>query len=122
MTELARRLFVYGLPEKKRKDELWALFAKFGRVTDVHNSGQGYGFVTFEIKDEAAVAMMKMNRTKIGGRTITVNIARPRNSGGRFDGHPNGGDWGGWGGDGSLERREGEQERKCRTSWFWRSW
>ena len=82
MTELGRRLFVLGLHKNKRKDELWAEFAKFGRVTDVHNSGQGYGFVTFEMKDEAAVAMMKMNRTKIGGRNITVNIARPRNSGG----------------------------------------
>ena len=74
MTELGRRLFVLGLDKNKRKDELWAEFAKFGHVTDVHNPGKGFAFVTFEMKDEAAVAMMKMNRTKMDRSRDIITI------------------------------------------------
>lgn len=85
MCEPGCRLFVYGLSDTKRKYELLSLFCKYGRVIDVYNSKKGYGFVTFENKDDAALAMKKLNGYRICGRKITINIAKPRNSGGQFD-------------------------------------
>ena len=109
MSEPGCRLFVYGLSDTKRKYELLSLFCKYGRVIDVYNSKKGYGFVTFENKDDAALAMKKLNGYRICGRKITINIAKPRNSGGQFDWNSNGGDCGGLRGDESFEKGESER-------------
>ena len=60
--------------------ELFVLFDKFGRVTEVHNTRKGFAFVTFEMKDNAVLAMRKMNGTTVNGQNIIVDIATLRNS------------------------------------------
>ena len=39
---------------------------------------RGFGFVEMANDDEAQAAIEGLNRTDLGGRTITVNVARPK--------------------------------------------
>jgi RNA recognition motif-containing protein len=79
------KLFVGGLPFSTTDDELQQLFGAHGTVSyakvitdrDTGRS-KGFGFVEFESDDEGKAAEKAMNGTEIGGRTITVNEARPR--------------------------------------------
>lgn len=60
-------------------------------MTDVHNTGKGYAFVTFDNKDSAETAIREMDGVTLNGQQIKVNEAKPR-EGGR------GGGRGGFGG------------------------
>ena len=64
-------------------------------VTDVHNTGKGYAFVTFEEKEAAENAIREMDGATVNGQQIKVNEAKPR-EGGRGGGR--GGYGGGFGG------------------------
>ena len=69
-------------------------------VDRVSGRPRGFGFITFSTPDEAQKAVEAMNGAQIGGRPLTVNIARPREdrpSGG-------GGGYGGGGGGGGGSR------------------
>jgi cold-inducible RNA-binding protein len=79
------KLFVGGLPFSTTDDELKELFGAHGTVgyakviTDRDTGrSKGFGFVEFENDDEGKAAEKAMNGSEIGGRTITVNEARPR--------------------------------------------
>jgi cold-inducible RNA-binding protein len=79
------KLFVGGLPFATTDEELKELFGAHGNVsyakviTDRETGrSKGFGFVEFESDDEGKAAEKAMNGTEIGGRTITVNEARPR--------------------------------------------
>ena len=61
-------------------------------VTDVHNTGKGYAFVTFDDKSAAETAIREMDGVTLNGQQIKVNEAKPREGGGR------GGGRGGFGG------------------------
>lgn len=81
------KLYVGNLPYNISDDQLRDAFAKFGtpdsaRVITDRDSGQskGFGFVEFS-NDEQAKAAMSLNGTEFGGRSLTVNEARPRNEG-----------------------------------------
>ena len=56
-------------------------FEKFGPITDVHNTGKGYAFVTFEDKDSADTAIREMDGATLNGQQIKVNEAKPREGG-----------------------------------------
>ena len=47
-------------------------FDKFGPITDVHNTGKGYAFVTFEDKDAAETAIREMDGATLNGQQIKV--------------------------------------------------
>lgn len=79
------KLFVGGLPFATTDEELSELFSAHGTVsyakviTDRETGrSKGFGFVEFENDDEGKAAEKAMNGTEIGGRSITVNEARPR--------------------------------------------
>ncbi len=79
------KLFVGGLPFSTTDEELSQLFGAHGNVsyakviTDRETGrSKGFGFVEFESDDEGKAAEKAMNGTDIGGRSITVNEARPR--------------------------------------------
>ena len=79
------KLFVGGLPFATTDDELKDLFSAHGTVsyakviTDRETGrSKGFGFVEFENDDEGKAAEKAMNGTDVGGRSITVNEARPR--------------------------------------------
>jgi len=85
------KLYVGNLPYNISDDQLHAMFAKFGtpdsaRVITDRTTGQskGFGFVEFS-NDEQARQAMSLNGTEFGGRSLTVNEARPKaeNAGGR---------------------------------------
>lgn len=79
------KLFVGGLPFSTTDDELKELFAAHGTVASAsvvrdRESGRskGFGFVEFESDDEGKAAQTAINGTEFGGRTVTVDMARPK--------------------------------------------
>lgn len=79
------KLFVGGLPFSTTDDELNQLFAAHGKVASANvvrdrESGRskGFGFVEFENEDEGKAAEKALNGTEVGGRTISVAEARPK--------------------------------------------
>lgn len=100
---MSKRLYVGNLTYNLTEDELRAHFADYGPVEDAAIiEGRGFGFVT--IPDEQAQrAIDTLNGTDLGGRTLTVNEARPREN--REGG--GGGYRGGRGGGGGRNRGGG---------------
>ena len=79
------KLFVGGLPFATTDDELQAAFAAHGTVASAtvvrdRDTGRskGFGFVEFENDDEGKAAQAAMNGSDLGGRTISVDAARPK--------------------------------------------
>ncbi len=82
---MAYRLFVGGLPFSTTQEELEAAFAPFGTVESAvvitdHETGRskGFGFVEMSTEEEGQAAINGMNGKELGGRTVTVNQARPK--------------------------------------------
>jgi RNA recognition motif-containing protein len=78
--------------------DLRAAFEAFGAVTSVNiikdqYSGQprGFGFVEMPSASEAQAAIAGLNGKDLMGRALTVNVARPREGGGRSDRRSGGG-------------------------------
>lgn len=78
------RLYVGGLPWATTQDELRDTFAKAGEVTSASivtdkftGRSRGFGFVEMANDDEARKAIEMLNGKDFGGRTLTVNEARP---------------------------------------------
>jgi cold-inducible RNA-binding protein len=79
------KLFVGGLPFATTDDELKELFAAHGTVASAvvvkdRDSGRskGFGFVEFENDEEGKAAEKALNGTEVGGRSISVAEARPK--------------------------------------------
>jgi RNA recognition motif-containing protein len=79
------KVFVGGLPFSTTDDELRELFAAHGAVASANvvrdrESGRskGFGFVEFENVEEGKAAEKALNGSEIGGRTISVAEARPK--------------------------------------------
>lgn len=82
---MSTKLFVGNLDFKVTENELQDAFAAHGTVVEANvvtdrATGQprGFAFVTMSSPEEAQKAIDAMNGTGLGGRTINVNIARPR--------------------------------------------
>ncbi len=113
MSNIAKRLFVGGLPYTTTSDELREIFAKIGEVTSCDvimdkftNQGKGFAFVEYADDANADKAISELNGTELGGRKIVVNEARPREE--RSSGVYGGGGYdrrGGGGGRSSGGRR-----------------
>jgi RNA recognition motif-containing protein len=79
------RIFVANLAWTTTEDELERLFEPYGIVnrtqivTDRETGrSRGFGFVEMPDDTEAQAAIDELNGTSLGGRTLTVNEARPR--------------------------------------------
>ncbi len=106
---MGSKIYVGGLPYSVTEQELNDLFATHGAVesarviTDrVTGQSRGFGFVEMATSHEAQAAIDALNGTQIGGRTLTVNEARPQEPRARDDGR--GGGRGGFGGRGGGRR------------------
>jgi RNA recognition motif-containing protein len=82
---MAMKLYVGGLPYSMTEQDLEQLFAELGAVISAiiikdRDSGQskGFGFVEMENDAEAQEAIKQMNGKDVGGRSLTVNEARPQ--------------------------------------------
>jgi RNA recognition motif-containing protein len=78
-------IYVGNLPHSTTEGELQTLFGEHGKVTSVNlikdkysGDSKGFGFVEMEKQTEAENAIKQLNGHSLGGRTITVNLARPR--------------------------------------------
>lgn len=99
------KLFVGGLPFSTTDEELQEIFAAHGTVASATvikdretNRSKGFGFVEFEKDEEGKAAEKALHNSEIGGRTITVNEARPREERPRRDFGGGGNNGGGGGG------------------------
>jgi len=88
------KLYVGNLSYSVTEDELRELFAQAGNVTSVavikdRDTGQskGFAFVEFGTQADAQKAISRFNGQKLGERTLTVNLARPREERGRSGGY-----------------------------------
>ena len=85
-----KRLYVGNLPFNATDETVRAAFEAFGTVHEVslvtdRETGRprGFGFVEMDA-ESASAAIEGLNEKDFGGRTLTVNEARDRNSrGGR---------------------------------------
>ena len=86
-------IFVAGLPYDMDDAELREFFEKFGKVNSAKvamdkDTGKSRGFGFVEMPDDTAAqkAISELNGAVVEGRSISVNVARPReersNSGG----------------------------------------
>jgi hypothetical protein len=132
------RLFVGNLSYQTMERDIQDHFAAAGVVLNVNlmldkftGRSRGFAFVEFATAEEAERAVEMFNGQDLGGRALTVNIARPREErppreggggggggggfrggggggggGGYRGGGGGGGGGGGWRGGGGGERRE----------------
>ncbi len=78
-------IYVGNLPFSATESELEALFGEYGQVERVslisdRETGRprGFGFVEMVDDGEGRKAIESVNGVELGGRTLTVNEARPR--------------------------------------------
>ena len=97
-----KSLYVGNMSYNTTEGDIRTLFEPFGPIVEVRIIGdKGFGFV--EIPEEnMAAAIEATNGKELGGRTLTVNEARPKTerSGGGGGGRSGGGGYGGGGGGG----------------------
>jgi len=82
---MARKLYVGNLPYEVGETDLQQLFAEAGTVEHVNvmrdmatGRGRGFAFIEMASDEDAGKAIAQFNDYQMGGRTLTVNEARPR--------------------------------------------
>src|SRR5712692_9771536 len=82
---MGSKIYVGGLPYSTTEQQLSDLFAVHGAVTSSRiitdkftGQSRGFGFVEMSSDSEAQAAITALNGTELGGRTLTVNEARPQ--------------------------------------------
>ncbi|MBA4329109.1 MAG: RNA-binding protein [Polaromonas sp.] len=119
---MGNKLYVGNLPYTVRDEDLQQSFGQYGSVTSAKvmmerdtGRSKGFGFVEMGNDAEAQAAIAGMNGQSLGGRSITVNEARPMEArpprsggfGGGGGGGYGGGDRSGGGGYGGGDRSGG---------------
>ena len=81
---MGNKLYVGNLPYGVRDNDLEQAFGQFGAVTSARvmmerdtGRSKGFGFVEMSSGAEAEAAIQAMHGKNMGGRDLTVNIARP---------------------------------------------
>lgn len=107
---MSKNLYVGNLPFGTTDEDLRQAFAQYGTVVKAQvimdrETGRSRGFGFVEMGDGAEEAVNAMNGAQFGGRTLTVNEAKPREArqgggGGGGGGYGGGGGRGGYGGGG----------------------
>jgi len=89
------KLYVGNLPYQTTESDLQALFEPAGQVSSINivrdrTTGQARGFAFVEMSDVAGAqrAINELHQREVGGRSLTVNEAKPMEprSGGGFGG------------------------------------
>jgi cold-inducible RNA-binding protein len=80
-----KKLYVGGLAYSVTDSQLQQLFAASGTVESAKvimdrdsDRSKGFGFVEMSTQEEAEKAIAALNGTQHEGRSITVNMAKPR--------------------------------------------
>lgn len=100
----SKKLFVGNLSFQTSNGDLEQLFTEAGKVesatliTDPYTGrSRGFGFVEMSSQEEAEAAIKQLNGKAIDGRTITVNVAKPREERGSNSSSRRGSGRGGYG-------------------------
>jgi RNA recognition motif-containing protein len=121
-----KNLYVGNLSHSTTEAELRTVFQAHGEVEKVSivtdretGRARGFGFVEMTNAGEAEKAIAALNGTELGGRTLTINEARPKTDwprgGGGGGGQRFGGGGGGRGGGGRDDYRgQARQPREPR--------
>ena len=111
---MGNKLYVGNLPYTVRDEDLQQSFGEFGSITSAKvmmerdtGRSKGFGFVEMGNDAEAQAAISGMNGQSLGGRSITVNEARPMEARPPRTGGFGGGDRSGGGGYGGGGDRSG---------------
>ncbi|MDB5310492.1 MAG: RNA-binding protein [Gemmataceae bacterium] len=96
---MSKKLYVGNISFQTTSEDLTQAFGQYGTVTSAQivtdrETGRSRGFAFVEMADGADEAIAAMNGALVGGRTLTVNEAKPRED------RPRGGGGGGYGGGG----------------------
>jgi RNA recognition motif-containing protein len=80
---MSKNLYVGNLSFDTSSDELRSAFESYGTVTSAsvitdRETGRSRGFGFVEMADGGEEAINGLNGSDLGGRSITVNEARPR--------------------------------------------
>lgn len=82
------RIFVARIPVKVPEEEFRKYFEKYGTITDIYmpkesgaKSHRGIGFITYESSDSVTKVMAESH--ELGGSTVAVDEATPKDEGGR---------------------------------------
>ena len=82
------KLYVGNMAFATTESDLRDAFSQFGTVSDVYvamdkftGRARGFAFVTMGTPEEAKLAIEKLHGQALGGRTLTVNEARPKEEG-----------------------------------------
>jgi RNA recognition motif-containing protein len=105
---MGKKLYVGNLSYDVSNESLEEMFAAFGSVQSAQivmdrdtGRSKGFGFVEMSSDQEAQAAINGLNGKEAGGRSLTVNEARPREDrGGGRGGYGGGGGRSGGGGGG----------------------
>lgn len=81
---MGSKLYVGGLPYSTTESELTTVFAEHGTVESARviadkftGQSRGFGFVEMSTAEEANAAIAALNGSQMGGRSLTVNEAKP---------------------------------------------
>ena len=103
---MGSKLYVGGLPYSATEQQLSDLFAAHGTVASARiiadkftGPSRGFGFVEMSSDAEAKAAITALNGSDMGGRSLTVNEAKPMEQ-------LSGGGFGGGGGRGAGGKRD----------------
>lgn len=115
-----KNLYVGNLPHSTTEAELRNLFEAHGAVEKItlvtdRDTGRsrGFGFVEMANASEADKAIATINGTDLGGRTLTINEAKPKAE------RPRGGGGGGrrFGGGGGRDDYRGHPRQPREPRW-----
>ncbi|CAF4304195.1 unnamed protein product, partial [Rotaria magnacalcarata] len=80
---LSASLYVRGLAERVRYDDLKKIFGRYGRIVDITlpldyytRDAKGFGFVEYEESRDAEEALHALDRYRLYGRELEVEFAR----------------------------------------------
>lgn len=105
-------IYISNLNFSTKTENLQELFTQFGEVTSaniitdrVTGRSRGFGFVDMPDEEAGQKAIDSLNNTDFEGKTITVNVARPRTDTRNGGGYNRGGNGGGYNRDGGGYNR-----------------
>ena len=109
---MSMKLYVGNLAFQTSSDDLQQLFGQAGTVESAAvvedretGRSRGFGFVEMSSKEEGAAAISRFDGKEVGGRSLKVSEAKPREDRGSRGGNRGGGGFGGGFGGGSRESR-----------------
>ena len=87
---MGNKLYVGNLPYSFRDEDLQQAFSAYGSVSSAKvmmerdtGRSKGFGFVEMTTADACQAAISALHGMSVDGRSITVNLARPREEGRR---------------------------------------